>query len=122
MTPILGRGIHADDTREGAPRVALLGHAYWQREFGGDPNVLGRELHIRNQLVTIVGVLPAGFYQETAVWQPKQFPTARLDRRGSGTPVIARLRPGVTLDQARAAMDAVTAGVPPRTDPLPCAW
>ena len=89
------------------PRVALLGHAYWQRSFGGDRNVLGRVISIQNRPVTIVGVLPAGFYQETAVWQARQFNAVMLDRRGSGTPVIARLRPGVTLVQARAAFDAV---------------
>jgi predicted permease len=57
--------------------------------------------------VTIVGVLPAGFYQKTAVWQAKRFPGAMLGLRGSGTPVIARLRPGVTLAQARMALDVV---------------
>jgi predicted permease len=108
LQPILGRGIQSDDTREGAPKVALLGHAYWQREFGGDPNVLGRGIRIQNDPVTIVGVVPAGFYQPTAVWQAKQFSAVRLDHRASGTPVIARLRPGVTLAQARAAFDAVT--------------
>ena len=51
----------------------------------------------------MVGVLPAGFYTNTDVWQAKQFSGARSDRRGSGTPVIARLRPGVTLAQAKAA-------------------
>jgi putative ABC transport system permease protein len=107
ILPILGRGIHRDDTRDGAPAVALLGHAYWQRSFGGDRNVLGRVIYIQNRPVTIVGVLPAGFYQETAVWQARQFNAIMLDRRGSGTPVIARLRPGVTLVQARAAFDAV---------------
>ena len=111
ITPILGRSIEQDDTREGAPPVAVLGHAFWQQEFGGDRSVLGRELRIQNERVTIVGVLPAGFYQETAVWQASQFASARLERRGSGTPVIARLRPGVTLKQAQAALDAVT----PRT-------
>ena len=71
ITPILGRGIQADDTREGALAVALLGHAYWQQEFGGDPNVLGRVVRIQNRPATIVGVLPAGFYAETAVWRPR---------------------------------------------------
>jgi predicted permease len=108
IVPILGRGIQVDDTREGAPPVGLLGHAFWRREFGGDPNVLGRVLRIQNQPVTIVGVLPAGFYSPTAVWQAKQFSPAWLENRGSGTPVIARLRPGVTLAQAAAALDAVT--------------
>ena len=108
ITPILGRAIQEDDTRTGAPAVALLGHAYWQRQFGGDPNVLGRGIRIQGRPVTIVGVLPAGFYTETAVWQARQLNSVMLDRRGSGTPVIARLRPGVTLAQARAALDAVT--------------
>jgi putative ABC transport system permease protein len=109
VRPILGRGIRLDDTRGRAPRVALLGHAFWQRTYGGDPNVLGRVLRIENQPVTIVGVLPAGFYSNTAVWQAKQFPGGWLEMRGSGTPAIARLRPGVTLAQAAAALESVTA-------------
>jgi putative ABC transport system permease protein len=108
IRPVLGRAIQQDDTREGAPRIALLGHAFWQREFGGDRHVLGREIRIENRPVTIVGVLPAGFYNETAVWQAKRFSGAWLQNRGSGTPAIARLRPGVTLTQAKAAFDAVT--------------
>ena len=108
IVPVLGRGIHLDDTRQGAPAVALLGHAFWQREFGGDPHVLGRDLRIQNRPVTIVGVLPTGFYNETAVWQAKQFSPVVFDRRGSGIPVIARLRPGVTLVQAKTALDGVT--------------
>ncbi|MEP6915211.1 MAG: ABC transporter permease [Acidobacteriota bacterium] len=108
ISPILGRGIQADDTREGAPGVGLLGHAYWQSEFGADPKVLGRTIRIQNEPLTIVGVLPAGFYASTAVWQARQFAGPMLDRRGSGTPVVARLRPGVTLAQARTALDPVT--------------
>lgn len=108
ITPILGRGIHLDDTREGAPAVALLGHAYWQRQFGADPAVLGRDIRIQDRPVTIVGVLPAGFYTETAVWQARQFSGVMLDRRATGTPVVARLRPGVTLEQAMTALSAVT--------------
>jgi len=112
VNPILGRGIQLDDTREGASAVALLGHAFWQREFGGDPHVLGRDIRIQNRVVTIVGVLPAGFFNDTAVWQARQVSSAWLDNRGSGTPAIARLRPGVTLAQAAAALDSVT---PPST-------
>ena len=106
--PILGRGIHADDTRDGAPAVALLGHAYWQSAFGGDPRVLGRDIRVQDRPVTIVGVLPAGFYKETALWRARQFNGAMIDRRGTGTPVIARLREGVSLSQAKAALEAVT--------------
>ncbi len=108
INPILGRGIHADDIKPGALPVALLGHAYWQTAFGGDRNVLGRAIRIQDRPVTIVGVLPTGFYRETAVWQARKLNTVMWERRGSGTPVIARLRPGVTLAQAKVALDAVT--------------
>jgi putative ABC transport system permease protein len=107
--PILGRSIQTEDTRDGAPPVALLGYGFWQREFGGDSKVLGRDIRIQNEPVTIVGVLPAGFYNETAVWQAKRFSGVMIGRRGSGTPVIARLREGVTFARARAALDSATA-------------
>jgi predicted permease len=105
ILPILGRGIQAEDIRAGAPPVALLGHAFWQQEFGGDASVLGRSLKIQGRDATIVGVLPAGFYKETAVWQAA---SRIVERRGSGTPVIARLRPGVSLAQAKAALEPLT--------------
>jgi putative ABC transport system permease protein len=107
VRPVLGRSIEERDTREGAPRVALLGHAFWQAAFAGDPNVLGRVLQIQNEPVTIVGVLPSGFFSHTAVWEAEQFSSAFLQGRASGTPAIARLRPGVTLAQAAAALEAV---------------
>ncbi|MGH9411485.1 MAG: FtsX-like permease family protein [Vicinamibacterales bacterium] len=99
VAPILGRSFRVEDTRLGAPGVALLGHAFWESQFGGDPAVLGRVIRIQSAPVTIVGVLPAGFYNNTAVWQPSQWADAWLDRRGS-TPVVARLRPGVTPEEA----------------------
>lgn len=108
ISPILGRAFCADDTREGAPRVALLGHAFWQRQFGGNPDVLGRTLRVENTSATIVGVLPAGFYRKTAVWQPPQFTPALADNRGSGASVIVRLRPGVSVADASRALDGVT--------------
>jgi predicted permease len=108
VIPILGRGIAVEDTGEGAPPVALLGHGFWRREFGGDATVLGRDIRIENRAVTIIGVLPPGFFNDTSVWQASQVTGSMLERRGSGTPVIARLRPGVSLVQAKAALDALT--------------
>jgi predicted permease len=108
LTPVLGRGFTVDDTREGAPAVALLGHAFWQRELGGDRDVVGREIRLQNNPLTIIGILPAGFYQTTAIWTARQYGAGMVTNRGSGASVIARLRPGVTLTQARAALDAVT--------------
>lgn len=108
IAPILGRGFRIEDTRQGAPGVALLGHAFWEAQFGGDPSVLGRIIRIQNVPVTIVGILPAGFYNNTAVWQASQWADAWLDLRGSGTPVIARLRADVTPEDAARWLTAAT--------------
>ncbi|MGH9410020.1 MAG: ADOP family duplicated permease [Vicinamibacterales bacterium] len=108
ITPVLGRSFRIEDTRAGAPDVALLGHAFWESQYGGDPGVLGRMIRIQNAPVTIVGVLPAGFYNNTAVWQASHWSQAFLDTRGSGTPVIARLQPRVTPDEAARQLTAMT--------------
>ena len=109
IAPVLGRSIRIEDTREGAPAVGLLGHSYWQSRFAGDSGVLGRLIRIENVPVTIVGVLPAGFYSETSVWQARRFAPDFLPMRGSGTPVVGRLRPGVSLEHAALEMDRMTA-------------
>ena len=109
IAPILGRSFHVEDTRQGAPGVALLGHAFWESQYGGDPAVIGRSIRIQDAPFTIIGVLPAGFYNNTAVWRPDQRPDAWLEFRGTGTPVIARLQPGVTRDDAARQLTAATA-------------
>ncbi len=120
VSPILGRSIQAGDTLEGAPGVCILGHAFWRRQFGADPHVLGRSIRIQNEPVTIVGVLPPGFFSQTAVWQAERFSSFAIKNRGSGEDVIARLRPGVTRAQAAAALEAVTpAGVTFGPTPVP---
>jgi predicted permease len=110
VAPIVGRGIDTDDTRPGAPAVAVLGHAYWRQAFGSDPSALGQVIRIEGRPFTIVGVLPAGFFADTAVWQAMQFGPAMVGRRATGTPAIGRLQPGVSLASARVALDAITPG------------
>lgn len=99
VRPMLGRGIVADDTRVGAPAVVMLGYSYWSSRFGGDASVVGRTLRIDNVPATIVGVAPAHFYPDTPIWKPYQ--ASRTSNRGSGADVYARLRPGVTIEDAR---------------------
>ena len=108
IVPILGRSIQSDDTREGAPRIALLGLTPIGSASSAPTRRSGRRLRVQNHPVTIVGVLPAGFYSDTAVWQARQYGGSWLDSRGSGSPVIARLRPGVSLAQAAAALGVLT--------------
>jgi predicted permease len=108
INPLLGRNIGKDDTRQGAPAVAVLGHSYWASRFSGT-NVLGRDIRIENQPATIIGVLPPGFYPGTAVWRPQQYSTGFASRRGSGKSVIGRLKPGVSLESAAAELTRIAA-------------
>lgn len=101
--PMLGRGLTAHDTRRGAPAVAILGNSFWRRRFAGDPAVIGRIIRLENVPTEIVGVLPADFYPETAVWRPIR----AYAIRGSGTPVVGRLKPGISLEQAARDLDRV---------------
>jgi predicted permease len=102
IRPIIGRAFSTDDAHEGSPAVALLGHGYWQSQFDGDRAVIGRTIRVANEPVTIIGVLPPGFYSTTALWQPLRYPPGFERMRGTGASAIGRLRPGVTMAAAQA--------------------
>jgi putative ABC transport system permease protein len=107
VQPILGRGISSADDLPGAPLVLLLGEQVWRNDFGADPAVLGQVLKLNGEPATVVGVLPAEFrFPFTGeVWQPRRM-------RGDdpfGAQVIARLAPGVSIAEARAELEAVSA-------------
>ena len=114
VEPPLGRLFTAAEDRPGGPAVALLGHGLWQRRFGGDRAVLGRAVDVGERAYTVVGVLPAGFdmpYQ-AELWVPMQtaFEALPLDQRALlGSEMVARLRPGVTHEQARAELKQLAA-------------
>ena len=94
VVPHRGRGIQEADTREGAPRVVVLGYGYWQRRFGGRDDAIGQQLRLDNESYEIVGVLPRDFYRNTALWLPLRPRPAMSARRGTGVSNYARLRRG----------------------------
>jgi putative ABC transport system permease protein len=103
VTPLAGRGFSREDTNEGAPLVALLGYGYWQRRYGGRSDVIGQTIRLDADVATIVGVLPAWFNATTPLATPLRIPAQQFSRRGTGrVAVYARLRPDVTMEQARA--------------------
>ena len=114
--PALGRTLQKDDHRFGAPPVVVIGHGVWQRIFGGDPGIVGRSIALDGQPRTVVGVMRQGFsYPEEAnLWAPVEQivgPKA-LENRGLFWMVaVGRLRPGTTVDQARAALDVTIAAI-----------
>ena len=109
VTPVLGRGFRQEEDVADANNVVVLSHGLWQRRFGGDPAVLGRSVAMSGTPVTVVGVMPAGFRlpnDEAEFWRPLGLP-ASATRGGHFLGVIARVKDGVTVDQAGAEMQGV---------------
>jgi predicted permease len=111
--PLLGRPIQPADNLPGAPQVAVLSHAFWTRRFAADPSVVGRGIVLSDVPTTIVGVMPAAFDflgDELDLWVPVAPAVPRfLEERGTNNfDAIGRLRPGVSVEAARAEMVAIS--------------
>jgi len=122
VAPRLGRSFAPEDGQAGAARLVLLSHRYWQQRFGGEASVVGQSLTLSGEPATIVGVMPPDFREPGVnLWtNPRlivpDFATNLRDdltsmRRNPYLSVMARLKPGVTLPQAQADMDAISAGL-----------
>src|ERR1700735_3550011 len=114
VNPILGRNFRPDDDHAGAAPVVMLGGGLWKRKFGSSLDVIGKSIVLNGASYTIVGVVPPSFnfygserdlYTPVGQWTDASF----LDRRIEvSAHAIGRLKPGVTLQQARADMDSVS--------------
>jgi putative ABC transport system permease protein len=101
IPPLLGRTISEEDGRPGAPPVFVMNYRLWQREFGGDPKILGKTFILRGTPRTLVGIMPARFNAFGAsLWMPMRSDEA------SGL-LIGRLKPGVSLQTAGVELDAI---------------
>jgi len=102
--PALGRAFSAEEEQPGRDQVAILSHGYWRRRFGGDPGLVGKTVSLNGRSFTVVGVMPEDFRYPPAVelWTPLAL-TAELEgeRLTPAFEVLGRLRPGVSLGQAR---------------------
>jgi putative ABC transport system permease protein len=119
VAPMLGRTFTADDDREGAAPTMILSYRYWQTEFGGEPSVLGRTIRLGSTAYTVVGVMPREFHfpeSDVLIWIATRFgePAYQDSQRSNNwLEAVGRLRPGVTLQQAR--VEAETIGAQWRT-------
>ena len=111
--PAIGRGFTESDEVVGQDKVAILSYPLWQQRYGARPDIVGQSIELDGVRYTVVGVMPRGFAypQEARLWTPLAFTTEDLTtQRGAHyLDVVARLRPGVTLEQGRAALQAVAA-------------
>jgi putative ABC transport system permease protein len=116
--PLIGRGFAPEDEREQNERVVLLSHRLWQRRFAGDASALGRSLRLNGTPHRVIGVMPPDFRfppfwaMKTELWVPLTIsPQRAVDRGGRSLRVFARLKDGVTLDRANAAMGAIASRI-----------
>ena len=107
VTPLLGRSFTKEDDSPGSPRRAILTHRYWQSRFGGARSVIGRLLNVDGRPCEVIGILPPSFKflrTDTAVLLPLQLNRAEVRAGDFSYPAVARLKPGVTLEDANADM------------------
>jgi predicted permease len=123
VKPVLGRTFRADEDRKpGGNSVVVISERLWRRRFGGDPGVIGRVIDLNRHSFTIIGVAPASFLgtmgpsifdvwaPASMIWEVRNQSTDFLTRRPwRGWLNLARLRPGVSLAEARAAVETVSA-------------
>ena len=112
VKPAMGRDFLEDEMQPDGPHVTILADGFWRTEFGADPNIIGRVIHIDGKPATIVGVLPSSFEFAPAnsapVWVPIHQTGDPITRRSlHWLNVIGRLAPGYTADQARVEMQSI---------------
>jgi putative ABC transport system permease protein len=112
VQPLLGRVFTEHEDRQAA-RVVVISHGLWQRRFGASPDVVGRTITLNDSSYEVIGVMPPEFYfmpaRDIDVWMPTSFTVARLNNWGwHSVECVARLKPGVSLQQAREAMAALS--------------
>ena len=135
VQPLLGRTLQPEDFQPGKDHVLVLSHKLWQRAFGGDAGLIGRQLTLSGESYTVVGVMPPQFqfppFWSTLaeMWAPLDLRNRATNRGGNSLRVFARLKPGLNLTQAQAEIDGMNiqlaeaypddnAGIDIRVDPL----
>jgi predicted permease len=119
LEPLIGRNFSAVEDRPGGEHVVLIGHQFWQRHFNGDRGAIGQAVTLDGRPYTVIGVLPPAAstfpFANLQVWVPRPAEVpylvpSQLNNGGFFFQLMARLRPGVSLEQAREAMNVIAAG------------
>jgi putative ABC transport system permease protein len=114
VSPALGRGFTQDETRIGNEQVVILGEGLWRRRFGADPTIVGRTINLSGAPYEVVGVLRSDFQfpaREHQLWIPLTINPRQLTREVDGHEhlAVARLKPGIGIEQAQREMDTIAA-------------
>src|SRR5262249_43780415 len=113
--PAMGRAFTDAEGEIGSEKKVILSHGLWQSAFGGDPQIVGKDARIDGQPYTVVGVMPRGFSfmeADVVMWLPLAFTAEQksdANRHSNNYRNIGRLKPGATVDQVQAQLDALNA-------------
>lgn len=125
VRPSAGRAFREDDSAAAAPRKALLSTEFWLRRYHGDPNIVGRSILMAGEPIEVIGILPATFRlmgQNADVWWQVRYSAAQRLPRGRSWNAIARLKPGVTVEAARAEMNTIAAQLEEKWPSFDTGW
>ena len=113
VQPILGRQFRPEEDKLNAAPVALIGFDIWKTHFGGDPSVVGKTIPINGKQTTIIGVMPKGwrFPEASDLWMPLQLDEKDNPRGNFFLAAFGKLKPGVTVEGARAELEAIAARI-----------
>src|SRR6266576_1887612 len=111
VEPQLGRAFRPEEDKPGGSHVVIISYGLWQRRFGSDPGIIGNPINLNGKSFIVVGVMPRTFQFPTRkdqLWVPLAFDAKEAGQRGSHyLEVLARIKPGVTLQQAQAEMTTI---------------
>jgi putative ABC transport system permease protein len=111
IQPVIGRGFLPSEEQPGNHRVVVLSQQLWQRNFGADPQLVGKTISLNGENFNVIGIAPAGFqfpFRAVELWVPLALSPAQWANRGSHAYLtIGRLKPGATLAQAKEQMSAL---------------
>src|SRR5262245_11181538 len=109
VAPLVGRAFLPEDAKDGGKQVAVVSHGFWQKALGGRADLAGVKLRISDRVFDVVGVMPPGFSypQGFDLWTPRELFPPQTSRSGHNWDAFARIKSGVTLEQARADLSAI---------------
>src|SRR5581483_8540548 len=132
VSPMIGRVFTPAESSDPRSSAVILSHEVWQRRFGSDPAIVGRTIKLNTLPKTVVGVMPPGFRlflkagslvgKPVDVWLPYVLPAEAREPRGRYLSVIARLKPGVSIETAQAQMNALAASLATELPAFDTGW
>jgi putative ABC transport system permease protein len=109
VAPLLGRGFTKEESRAKGPKVVILSETLWHRRFVGDPAIIGKTLNLDDERHVVIGVMPADFHfpDRSELWLPMQIDPEKATRTDYFLHALARLKPGVSVDQATSELESM---------------